>query len=69
MGHEEEGGMIECDCNASGLFSSPSLLQNLTEEMADYCVNRMRPYSDPNTKQPISGALDYMDFTRTLFQN
>lgn len=43
--------------------------QNLTEEMADYCVNRMRPYTDPNTKQPVTGALDYMDFTRTLFQN
>lgn len=55
--------------NSLSLFLSPPPPQNLTEEMADYCVNRMRPYSDPNTKQPITGALDYMDFTRTLFQN
>lgn len=43
--------------------------QNLTKEMADYCVSRMNPYVDPKTGKPVLGALDYMDFTRTLFQN
>lgn len=43
--------------------------QNLTRDMADYCTNRMKPYIDPKTGQPINGALDYIDFTRTLFQN
>lgn len=43
--------------------------QNLTRDMADYCTNRMKPYIDPKTSQPINGALDYIDFTRTLFQN
>jgi len=42
---------------------------NLTKDMADYCVNRMKPYIDPKTTHPINGALDYIDFTRTLFQN
>lgn len=37
--------------------------------MADYCVSRMNPYVDPKSGKPTLGALDYMDFTRTLFQN
>lgn len=43
------------------------LHQNLTKEMADYCVGRMKPYVDPKTGSAIPGALDYMEFTRTLF--
>ncbi|EEB17271.1 Spectrin alpha chain, putative [Pediculus humanus corporis] len=45
------------------------LYANLTKEMADYCVDRMKPYVDPKTERPIPGALDYIEFTRTLFQN
>jgi len=45
------------------------LYANLTKEMADYCVSRMNPYVDPKSGKPTLGALDYMDFTRTLFQN
>ncbi|KAK6636692.1 hypothetical protein RUM43_010354 [Polyplax serrata] len=45
------------------------LYANLTKEMADYCVDRMKPYIDPKTERPIQGALDYIEFTRTLFQN
>ncbi|XP_022904899.1 spectrin alpha chain isoform X3 [Onthophagus taurus] len=45
------------------------LYANLTKEMADYCVQRMKPYTEPRTERPIAGALDYIDFTRTLFQN
>jgi len=43
------------------------LYSNLSKEMADYCIARMKPYEDPKTGQPITGALDYMEFTRTLF--
>lgn len=43
--------------------------QNLTKEMADYCITRMKPYVEPKTERPIAGALDYIEFTRTLFQN
>lgn len=46
-----------------------NLSQNLTKEMADYCASRMKPYHDPKTEQPIPGAYDYIDFTRTLFSN
>ncbi|CAB3259280.1 unnamed protein product [Arctia plantaginis] len=45
------------------------LYANLTKEMADYCVARMKPYVDQKTERPIPNALDYIDFTRTLFQN
>merc|ERR1711902_472295 len=42
------------------------LYSNLSKEMADYCVARMKPYVDPRTGQGITGALDYMEFTTTL---
>ncbi|KAF7280660.1 alpha spectrin isoform X1 [Rhynchophorus ferrugineus] len=45
------------------------LYANLTKEMADYCVGRMKAYVEPKTDRSISGALDYIEFTRTLFQN
>ncbi|KAJ2946711.1 hypothetical protein O0L34_g12769 [Tuta absoluta] len=45
------------------------LYANLTKEMADYCVARMKPYVDSKSERPIPNALDYIDFTRTLFQN
>merc|ERR1711971_1474761 len=43
------------------------LYSNLTKDMADYCIGRMKPYVDPRTNQPVTGALDYLEFTRTLF--
>merc|ERR1712179_798559 len=43
------------------------LYSNLSKEMADYCIAKMKPYVDPRTGQGITGALDYMEFTRTLF--
>ncbi|XP_037798638.1 spectrin alpha chain-like isoform X2 [Penaeus monodon] len=43
------------------------LYQNLTKEMADYCVGRMKPYVDPKSNLAVPGALDYIEFTRTLF--
>jgi len=45
------------------------LYANLTKEMADYCVVRMKSYVEPKTERPIAGGLDYIEFTRTLFQN
>merc|ERR1712099_23535 len=43
------------------------LYSNLSKEMADYCIARMKPYVDPKTGQSITGALDYMEFTTRLF--
>ncbi|XP_070496510.1 spectrin alpha chain isoform X3 [Chironomus tepperi] len=43
------------------------LYSNLTKEMADYCAQRMKPYTDPKSGHVITGALDYVDFTRKLF--
>ncbi|XP_076321230.1 spectrin alpha chain-like isoform X2 [Tachypleus tridentatus] len=49
--------------------TADELYANLTKEMADYCVSRMKPFVDPKTGRTVSGAYDYVDFTRTLFQN
>ena len=43
------------------------LYHNLTREMADYCMKKMKPYVDPGTGEPVAEAYDYMDFTRNLF--
>merc|ERR1711981_811741 len=43
------------------------LYSNLSKEMADYCIARMKPYVDPKSEQSITGALDYMEFTTRLF--
>jgi len=43
------------------------LYSNLSKEMADFCIARMKPYQDDKNGQSITGALDYMEFTRTLF--
>ncbi|XP_003743041.1 spectrin alpha chain [Galendromus occidentalis] len=49
--------------------TADELYANLSKEMADYCMARMKPYAEPKTGRDIQGAYDYVDFTRTLFQN
>ncbi len=50
-------------------MTQEELYANLTKEMADYCIKKMTPYKDPRTGEEIPGSLDYMKFTRTLFQS
>ncbi|CAB4055755.1 SPTA [Lepeophtheirus salmonis] len=45
------------------------LYANLTKEMADYCMRKMKLYVDPRTGNVVNDAYDYMEFTRTLFSN
>merc|ERR1712045_497911 len=45
------------------------LYSNLSKEMADYCIARMKPYVDPKSGQSITGALDYMEFTTIVLLN
>merc|ERR1711988_22119 len=45
------------------------LKANLSHEMADYCIGKMQTYRDPRTDEGIPDAYDFMEFTRTLFQN
>merc|ERR1712190_647411 len=33
----------------------------ITREMADYCLGKMKGYSDPRTGQEVSGAFDYLE--------
>jgi hypothetical protein len=45
------------------------MYEHLTKEMADYCLSKMKIYTDPRTGQEVREAYDYMEYTRTLFQN
>ena len=45
------------------------LYDHLSKDMADYCIGKMRPYVDPNSGGEVMDAYDFMEFTRTLFQN
>ena len=45
------------------------LYDHLSKDMADYCIGKMRPYVDPNAGGEVMDAYDFMEFTRTLFQN
>merc|ERR1712156_1005312 len=45
------------------------LYDHLSKDMADYCIGKMQTYRDPRTDEGIPDAYDFMEFTRTLFQN
>lgn len=45
------------------------LYDHLSKDMADYCIGKMKPYANPQTGESIPDAYDFMEFTRTLFQN
>ncbi len=45
------------------------VFQNLTPDQAEYCIKHMKPYVDPMTGRSVAAALDYEEFTRSLFQN
>merc|ERR1719232_1336374 len=45
------------------------LYDHLSKDMADYCIGKMRMYTDPKTQEVVPDAYDFMEFTRTLFQN
>merc|ERR1719210_2049363 len=45
------------------------LYDHLSTDMADYCIGKMKPYVDANSGGEVTDAYDFMEFTRTLFQN
>merc|ERR1711874_298653 len=45
------------------------LYDHLSKDMADYCIGKMRPFNDPGSGEVKEDAYDFMEFTRTLFQN
>jgi len=49
-------------------ITANELYQNLTKEQADYCIARMKPFTD-KTGRPVPDAYDYVDFTQQLFVN
>ncbi|RWS03708.1 hypothetical protein B4U79_02448, partial [Dinothrombium tinctorium] len=66
---EIENAFKAIAANERPYVTSEELYQNLTKEMAEYCMRRMQKYVDPKTGREIPNAYDYIHFTRTLFQN
>lgn len=66
---EVENAFRAIAANERPYVTSEELYQNLTKDMAEYCMRRMAKYVDPKTGLPIPNAYDYVEFTRTLFQN
>ena len=38
-------------------MTKEELYSNLSKDMADYCIARMNPYTDPRTNQQVTGIL------------
>ncbi|XP_054158910.1 spectrin alpha chain-like isoform X2 [Oppia nitens] len=66
---EIENAFRAIAANERPYVTSDDLYSNLTKEMADYCMRRMKIYVDPKTGREVVNGYDYVDFTRTLFQN
>lgn len=49
--------------------TAEELYANLTPEQAEYCIKRMKPYTDAISGRSVPGALDYEQFVHSLFQS
>ncbi|XP_052834596.1 spectrin alpha chain isoform X3 [Octopus bimaculoides] len=49
-------------------ITAQELYANLSKEQADYCISRMKPYTD-KTGRSIPDTYDFTEFTRSLFIN
>ena len=50
-------------------ITKEEMYANLTRSMADYCISKMKGYTDPGTGNEIKDAYDYMEFMQHyLFQ-
>lgn len=47
--------------------TTKELYANLSNEMADYCCQKMPRYVDPNTQRELDNAFDYIQYTNQLF--
>ncbi|KAI1305303.1 Spectrin alpha chain [Halotydeus destructor] len=69
LSEEVENAFRAIASNEHPYVTSDELYQNLTKDMAEYCMRRMDKYIDPQTGKEKVNAYDYVEFTRTLFQN
>ena len=44
------------------------LYHHLSRPMADYCMKKMKPYTDPKTNSTVEDAYDFVEFTNKIFQ-
>merc|ERR1712038_767782 len=50
-------------------ITKEEMYANLTRSMADYCISKMKGYTDPGTGNEIKDAYDYMEFMQNyLFE-
>lgn len=47
--------------------TSNELFSNLNRDLAQFCINNMKPYEDPATGKSTPNAYDYKEFTHRLF--
>ena len=45
------------------------LYHHLSRPMADYCMRKMKPYTDPNTNAAVPDAYDFVEFTSKIFRS
>nr|XP_032800960.1 spectrin alpha chain, non-erythrocytic 1 isoform X8 [Petromyzon marinus] len=65
---EVESAFRALSAEGKPFVTKEELYQNLTREQADYCISHMKPYCDGKGRE-LPGAFDYIEFTRSLFQN
>ena len=51
-------------CIRDSYITADELRRELPEDQAEYCIQRMAPYSGPDA---VEGALDYQSFSTALY--
>uniref|UniRef100_A0A8C4WXB9 Spectrin alpha, non-erythrocytic 1 n=1 Tax=Eptatretus burgeri TaxID=7764 RepID=A0A8C4WXB9_EPTBU len=66
--YEVESAFRALSSEGKPYVTKEELLQNLSREQAEYCTSHMKLYID-NKGREMPSAFDYIEFTRSLFQN
>merc|ERR1712001_45651 len=59
---EIENAIRDITSQERDYVTQEELYSNLSKEMADYCIARMKPYVDPKSEQSITGEIFLGDF-------
>uniref|UniRef100_UPI00358EF662 spectrin alpha chain, non-erythrocytic 1 isoform X2 n=1 Tax=Myxine glutinosa TaxID=7769 RepID=UPI00358EF662 len=66
--YEVESAFRALSSEGKPYVTKEELLQNLSREQAEYCTSHMKLYIDTKGRE-MPSAFDYIEFTRSLFQN
>ncbi|XP_077865919.1 spectrin alpha chain, non-erythrocytic 1-like [Saccoglossus kowalevskii] len=65
---EIENAFRALSSEGKSFVTKQELYSNLPKDQAEWCILHMKPYTDSKGRT-VPGALDFVDFTRSLFQN